>query len=52
MEPIILFGETELEAYQRLRKLEFMEPEVNKVSMKFDISKLYIIYLCNVAETK
>lgn len=31
-EPILLFGETEYEAYQRLKKLEFEMPEVvNKV---------------------
>jgi hypothetical protein len=30
-EPILLFGENELEAFQRLRKLEILEPESNKV---------------------
>ncbi|XP_013396115.1 pre-mRNA-splicing factor 18-like [Lingula anatina] len=30
VEPITLFGETEYEAYQRLRKLEILEPDVNK----------------------
>ncbi|XP_059485141.1 pre-mRNA-splicing factor 18 [Neocloeon triangulifer] len=29
-EPIFLFGETELEAFKRLRKLEILEPEINK----------------------
>ncbi|XP_034936059.1 pre-mRNA-splicing factor 18 [Chelonus insularis] len=29
-EPIILFGESELESFQRLRKHEILEPEVNK----------------------
>lgn len=29
-EPISLFGESELEAFQRLRKREILEPEVNK----------------------
>jgi len=29
-EPILCFGETELLAYQRLRKLEIMAPEINK----------------------
>ncbi|XP_011300947.1 pre-mRNA-splicing factor 18 [Fopius arisanus] len=29
-EPILLFGESELEAFQRLRKCEILEPEVNK----------------------
>lgn len=30
-EPIFLFGETELEAFKRLRKCEILEPEINKV---------------------
>lgn len=30
-EPILLFGETELNAFKRLRKCEISEPEVNKV---------------------
>ncbi|XP_073992755.1 pre-mRNA processing factor 18 [Rhodnius prolixus] len=29
-EPILLFGETELEAFKRLRKCEILEPELNK----------------------
>ncbi|KAL1123598.1 hypothetical protein AAG570_002674, partial [Ranatra chinensis] len=29
-EPVLLFGESELEAYKRLHKLEIQEPEVNK----------------------
>ncbi|XP_014788853.2 pre-mRNA-splicing factor 18 [Octopus bimaculoides] len=29
-EPILLFGETELEAYQRLKRHETLEPDVNK----------------------
>lgn len=29
-EPILLFGENELEAFKRLRKLEILEPEVNR----------------------
>lgn len=29
-EPVLLFGETEFEAFQRLRKLEILEPEINK----------------------
>lgn len=33
-EPILLFGETDLKAFQRLRKREILEPEVNKVSKK------------------
>ena len=30
-EPIFIFGETELEAYKRLHKLEILEPEITKV---------------------
>lgn len=33
-EPILLYGETELEAFRRLRKREILEPEVNKVIKK------------------
>ncbi|KAG8190565.1 hypothetical protein JTE90_014043 [Oedothorax gibbosus] len=29
-EPVILFGESELEAFQRLRRLEILEPEVDR----------------------
>lgn len=29
-EPILLFGESELESFHRLRKCEILEPEVNK----------------------
>ncbi|KAK7603066.1 hypothetical protein V9T40_003065 [Parthenolecanium corni] len=29
-EPILLFGETELQAFKRLRKCEIQEPEINK----------------------
>lgn len=32
-EPILLFGESEIEAFKRLRKCEILEPEVNKVSI-------------------
>lgn len=30
-EPILLFGESEVEAFKRLRKSEILEPEINKV---------------------
>lgn len=36
-EPILLFGESYIEAFKRLRKCEILEPEVNKV--------IYIIHL-------
>nr|CAG4640759.1 EOG090X03WO [Eulimnadia texana] len=29
-EPVLLFGETELDAFKRLRKLEISEPEINR----------------------
>lgn len=32
-EPILLFGESEMAAFKRLRKSELLEPEVNKVSL-------------------
>lgn len=31
-EPILLFGESELDAFKRLRKCEISEPEINRVS--------------------
>lgn len=31
-EPILLFGESEVEAFRRLRRCEILEPEVNRVS--------------------
>lgn len=34
-EPILLFGETELDAFKRLRKCEISEPEVNRVCFIF-----------------
>lgn len=30
-EPILLFGESEIDSFKRLRKCELLEPEVNKV---------------------
>lgn len=33
-EAILEFGETEAEAFRRLRRCEIQEPEVNKVSLK------------------
>jgi len=38
-EPILLFNETYKEAFQRLRKCEILEPEVNKVK--------YLLFLIN-----
>jgi len=31
-EPIILYGESDIEAFRRLRKLEISEPEINRVT--------------------
>lgn len=38
-EPILFFGELELEAFRRLRRCEILEPEVNRVSNKINNSK-------------
>ena len=32
-EPILLFGETDEQSYKRLRKIELLAPELNKVSL-------------------
>ena len=32
-EPIILYGESDIEAFRRLRKLEISEPEINRVTL-------------------
>ena len=40
-EPILLFGETELVAFKRLRKLEISEPEINRVRCEFFLIQLY-----------
>lgn len=37
-EPILLFGETELQAFKRLRKCEISEPELNKVRIHSEFS--------------
>ena len=34
-EPILLFGESEIEAFSRLRRLEISEPEINRVCRFF-----------------
>lgn len=41
-EPILLYGESEIEAFKRLRKCEILEPEVNKVCIIMDDSWNYI----------
>jgi len=43
-EPILLYGESELEAFKRLRKLEILEPESNKVNY-IHLKKLKIIFV-------
>ena len=35
-EPIQLFGETEMDTFQRLKKIEMLQPEINKVIIHFD----------------
>lgn len=42
-EPVLLFGESEIEAFKRLRKSEILEPEVNKVK--------YLFHLCTIFNT-
>ena len=37
-EPILLFAESEHESYLRLKKLELLEPEVNKVRAHCDVA--------------
>lgn len=34
-EPVMMFGESELEAFRRLRRCEILEPEVNRVRVLF-----------------
>lgn len=38
-EPITMFGESEIDSFQRLRQCEIQEPEINKVS---EIDDLFI----------
>lgn len=40
-EPIRLFGETDYDAFQRLRKIEILAPEVNKVRLA--LSYLFVV---------
>lgn len=41
-EPVLLFGESEVDAFRRLRKCELLEPEVNKVcKIETVVSKIY-----------
>lgn len=42
-EAILLFGETELDAFKRLRKCEILEPEINRVCWEKD--NLFNIYI-------
>lgn len=34
-EPVMMFGESELEAFRRLRRCEILEPEVNRVCVYY-----------------
>lgn len=43
-EPIRLFGESDYDAFQRLRKIEILTPEVNKVKEKI-LKKLVVILM-------
>lgn len=42
-EPILLFGESEVDAFKRLRKCEISEPEVNRVRKLFLFSNKGIL---------
>lgn len=44
-EPVRLFGETDYESYQRLKRLETLEPDVNKVSHLKKTLEEYKIHL-------
>lgn len=49
-EPILLFGELEQDAFKRLRRLEILEPEVNKVNEQLIIKSNFLakklIHVC------
>ena len=36
-EPILLFGEADLDSFKRLRRSEILEPEVNKVTKQENV---------------
>lgn len=42
-EPIILFGESEIDSFKRLRRYEILEPEVNKVHLFFPLKVLIFV---------
>ncbi|KAL1481729.1 hypothetical protein MTO96_034259 [Rhipicephalus appendiculatus] len=56
-EPILLFGETETEAFHRLRRLEILEPEVDR-GLRNDFQMCLVVclvtgpHLCVVPETR
>ncbi|CAH1784066.1 unnamed protein product [Owenia fusiformis] len=53
-EPIRLFGESDLEAYQRLKKLEILAPEINKGfrnDLKAAMDKVDADYLTEIIKT-
>lgn len=43
-EPILLFGELEMESFKRLRKCEILEPEVNRVR------NIYIVIIYQIVQ--
>lgn len=50
-EPVLLFAENELEAFQRLRKLEILEPESNKVdNLLSKVSKVLSVSYLDLRE--
>ena len=53
-EPIRLFSESDIESFQRLRKLEILEPEVNKGmrnDFKAAMDKVDAAYLSELQKT-
>lgn len=44
-EPVLLFGESEIEAFKRLRKCEILEPEVNKVKYIYIHISHFFVYI-------
>lgn len=44
-EPVLLFGESEVEAFKRLREREILEPEVNKVRFFCLLTAFYIVMI-------
>lgn len=44
----MLFGETELDAFRRLRRSEILEPEVNKVMTLVDQMNAFFLFFSSL----